>query len=57
MKQNYIDAQGNYHNVENLTLTQIYEQGFRSGLKYKLFLDQESREFDEEARREAHDLD
>lgn len=57
MKQNYIDAQGNYHNVENLTLAQIYDRGFQMGLKYKPFLEQERREMIEESRREAHDLD
>lgn len=57
MKQNYIDAQGNYHNIENLTLAQIYERGFQMGLKYKPFLEQEKREMIEESRREAHDLD
>lgn len=57
MKQNYIDAHGNYHNVENLTLAQIYDRGFQMGLNYKPFLEQEKREMIEESRREAHDLD
>lgn len=30
-KKNWIDAKGNYHNVENLTLTQIYNRGFSDG--------------------------
>lgn len=34
-KKNYIDERGNYHNVENLTLTQIHdragEEGYRLG--------------------------
>lgn len=34
-QKNYIDAKGNYHNVENLTLTQIHdrasEEGYRLG--------------------------
>ena len=57
MKTNYIDSQGNYHNVENLTLAQIYERGFRDGKAYMEFLEQEKRDRIEEARREAHDLD
>lgn len=34
-QKNYIDERGNYHNVENLTLTQIHdrasEEGYRLG--------------------------
>ena len=33
MKKNYIDDQGNYINIENLTLTEIYYQGVRAGRK------------------------
>lgn len=36
VQKNYIDAKGNYHNVENLTLTQIHdrasEEGYRLGM-------------------------
>lgn len=31
-KKNYIDEKGNYHNVENLTLAQIYKRGEVEGL-------------------------
>lgn len=33
MKKNYIDEKGNYHNVQNLTLTQIYDSGVEDGYK------------------------
>ena len=29
--KNYIDEKGNYINIENLTLRQIYDQGFEAG--------------------------
>lgn len=57
MKENYIDAKGVYHNVENLTLAQIYDRGFRDGVNHMLSVEQERREMIEEARKEAHDLD
>ena len=57
MTMNYIDPNGNYRNVENLTLKQIYERGFRDGLKYKEFREQERREWLEEVKKEAHDLE
>lgn len=31
-RKNYIDEKGNYHNVENLSLTDIYQHGFYEGL-------------------------
>jgi hypothetical protein len=31
--KNYIDEKGNYHNVENLTLTQIYDSGVQEGYR------------------------
>ena len=31
--KNYIDEKGNYHNVENLTLTQIYDRGVEEGYR------------------------
>ena len=30
-KKNYIDKKGNYQNVENLTLAQIYNEGVKTG--------------------------
>lgn len=33
---NYFDNKGNYINVENLTLTQIYNQGFQKGMEKAL---------------------
>lgn len=30
-KRNYIDERGNYHNIENLTLAQIYARGMAEG--------------------------
>ena len=33
MKKNYIDDQGNYINIENLTLAEIYYQGVQAGRK------------------------
>ena len=32
-RKNYIDEKGNYHNVENLSLTDIYQHGFYEGSK------------------------
>lgn len=32
-KQNYIDEKGNYHNVEKLTLAQIYKRGIEDAAK------------------------
>ena len=32
-KKNYIDSKGDYHNVENLSLADIYEHGFYEGFK------------------------
>lgn len=31
--KNYIDEKGNYHNVENLTLAQIYDKGVEEGYR------------------------
>ena len=31
--KNYIDEKGNYHNVQNLTLTQIYDSGVEEGYR------------------------
>lgn len=31
--KNYIDEKGNYHNIENLTLTQIYDSGVEEGYR------------------------
>ena len=31
--KNYIDSNGNYINVENLSLREIYERGFDEGFK------------------------
>lgn len=31
--KNYIDEKGNYHNIENLTLTQIYDRGVEEGYR------------------------
>ena len=31
-KKNYIDDKGNYQNVENLTLAQIYNEGVKAGI-------------------------
>lgn len=31
-RKNYLDAKGNYHNVENLTLAEIYLSGIRDGI-------------------------
>ena len=33
-KKNYIDSRGVYHNVENLTLNEIYLRGFDAGREY-----------------------
>ena len=33
-RKNYIDEKGNYHNVENLSLTDISQQGFYKGAKF-----------------------
>ena len=33
MKKNYIDEQGNYHNIQNLSLTQIYDSGVDEGYR------------------------
>lgn len=30
-EKNYIDEKGNYHNIENLTLAQIYQRGVEEG--------------------------
>ncbi len=32
-RKNYIDKKGNYHNVENLSLAEIYQHGFYEGRK------------------------
>ena len=32
-KKNYIDEKGNYHNIENLTLAQIYASGVQEGYR------------------------
>ena len=32
-KKNYFDDKGNYINVENLSLREIYERGFDEGFK------------------------
>jgi hypothetical protein len=32
-KKNYIDKKGNYQNVENLSLAQIYDRGHEDGYK------------------------
>lgn len=32
-KKNYIDDKGNYQNVENLTLAEIYNKGMQEGYK------------------------
>lgn len=32
-RKNYIDEKGNYHNVENLSLADIYQHGFYEGKK------------------------
>lgn len=32
-RKNYIDEKGNYHNVENLSLANIYQHGFYEGKK------------------------
>lgn len=31
--KNYIDERGNYHNIENLTLAQIYDRGVEEGCR------------------------
>lgn len=31
--KNYIDEKGNYHNIENLTLAQIYDRGVEEGYR------------------------
>ena len=31
--KNYIDEKGNYHNIENLTLTQIHDRGVEEGYR------------------------
>lgn len=31
--KNYIDEKGNYHNIQNLTLTQIYDSGVEEGYR------------------------
>lgn len=31
--KNYIDKNGNYHNIENLTLAEIYRKGVDDGYK------------------------
>ena len=31
--KNYIDEKGNYHNVQNLTLAQIYDSGVEEGYR------------------------
>lgn len=33
LPKNYIDERGNYQNVENLTLTQIYDRGVEDGYR------------------------
>lgn len=30
---NYVDERGNYQNIENLTLMQIYNRGFQKGFE------------------------
>jgi len=32
-KKNYIDEKGNYHNIQNFTLTQIYDSGVEEGYR------------------------
>ena len=32
-EKNYIDEHGNYHNIQNLTLTQIYDSGVEEGYR------------------------
>lgn len=39
--KNYIDEKGNYHNIENLTLTQIYDKGVEEG--YRIARDEEQK--------------
>ena len=34
MSKNYFDEHGNYMNVENLTLGEIYKRGYEDGFKY-----------------------
>ena len=41
--KNYIDEKGNYHNIENLTLAQIYEKGVKDGYKIAKMEQQENR--------------
>lgn len=31
--KNYIDEKGNYHNIQNLTLAQIYDSGVEEGYR------------------------
>lgn len=33
MGKNYFDEHGNYMNVENLTLAEIYKSGYQDGIK------------------------
>ena len=33
-KKNYIDSKGFYHNIENLSLNEIYLRGFDAGREY-----------------------
>ena len=39
--KNYIDEKGNYHNVENLTLAQIYDKGVEEGYRIAKMEEQE----------------
>lgn len=39
--KNYIDEKGNYHNIENLTLTQIYDRGAEEGYRIAKMEEQE----------------
>lgn len=31
--KNYIDEKGNYHNIQNMTLAQIYDSGVEEGYR------------------------
>lgn len=35
--KNYIDEKGNYHNIENLSLAQIFDSGVEQGYKIAKF--------------------
>ena len=44
--KNYIDERGNYHNIENLTLAQIYDKGVEEGYRIAK-MEQEARKYDD----------